>query len=234
MAKGVRPEFLLVAGHCRRTTRSVGQEAENRRFRRPSRRSGISAGGLIATPISPATKSSWLMGRLFAATGNSLDARKPMSGKPRRLPLAKSWVQRRSSSRMRTRSSWPTRRPHGPFPRGSRTSSPTSSSRTGRSIPTRTTTPSARSSGSPVAGVLEPVLSEVMTDQQTIAFKPDLYLDTKSVREIKQRSPDVQRAGPGGDLGVPDTCTALRAEVSSSRRGVPGQNTQARLSAAAG
>ncbi len=35
---------------------------------------------------------------------------------------------------------------------------------------------------------------EVMTDQQTIAFKPELYLDIKSVREIKRRSLDEHKS----------------------------------------
>jgi N-acetylglucosamine malate deacetylase 1 len=38
---------------------------------------------------------------------------------------------------------------------------------------------------------------EVMTDQQTIAFRPELYLDIKSVRDIKRRSLDEHKSqGP--------------------------------------
>jgi N-acetylglucosamine malate deacetylase 1 len=35
---------------------------------------------------------------------------------------------------------------------------------------------------------------EVMTDQQSIAFKPELYLDIKSVRDIKRRSLDEHKS----------------------------------------
>jgi N-acetylglucosamine malate deacetylase 1 len=35
---------------------------------------------------------------------------------------------------------------------------------------------------------------EVMTDQQTIAFKPELYLDIKSVRDIKRRALDQHKS----------------------------------------
>ena len=35
---------------------------------------------------------------------------------------------------------------------------------------------------------------EVMTDHQTIAFKPELYLDIQAVRDIKQRSLEEHRS----------------------------------------
>ena len=45
---------------------------------------------------------------------------------------------------------------------------------------------------------------EVMTDQQTLAFEPDLYLDIAPVREVKRRALDgAQEPGAGGDLGGP-------------------------------
>ena len=45
---------------------------------------------------------------------------------------------------------------------------------------------------------------EVMTDQQTIAFRPDLYLDIKMVRDVKRlRTRTAQESRPSGNLDGP-------------------------------
>ena len=51
---------------------------------------------------------------------------------------------------------------------------------------------------------------EVMTDQQTLAFRPELYLDIAPVREVKRAGSDgAQEPGAGVDLGRPTSgCTA--------------------------
>ena len=39
-----------------------------------------------------------------------------------------------------------------------------------------------------------------MTDQQTVAFEPDLYLDIGAVREVKKRSLDAHRSQGPDDI----------------------------------
>ena len=77
------------------------------------------AGGLIATLTG-------LGHEVILAYGTAFRGDRQFFGRPeaevrrrRRRPLARSWVQPRSSSRMLMKSSWPTRRPRGLFPRGS-------------------------------------------------------------------------------------------------------------------
>ena len=77
---------------------------------------------------------------------------------------------------------------------------------------------------------------EVMTDQQTVAFEPDLYLDIGPVREVKKRALDEHRSqepeddleGPRGDAPPPGGRVRRRV-----RRGVQAGRGQGGMPAAA-
>ena len=75
---------------------------------------------------------------------------------------------------------------------------------------------------------------EVMTDQQTLAFKPELYLDIGQVREIKKQARPSQEPEARSDLGGPraDAPPARPRVRHGVRRGLFAGRAQAGLPAA--